>query len=71
MRQKNWEVEPSLDWMHWSAGVKVEIPRHTKHNFHRYIIKLRLLCFGVAFKRLNDGRVPKPSKQHYSGAPDA
>lgn len=58
--EKRWEFSSSVDYLHWSIGGKLERPRASKHTYHRWIFKLRLLCFGVALKRLNETRVPKP-----------
>lgn len=56
---RRWELEPSQNFCHLSLGLKVEIPRHTKHNHHRYIITVRVLFWGLSLKRLNEQRIPK------------
>lgn len=55
-----WELGASMDLLHWSIGFKLERPRPSKHTFHRWIFKVRVLCFGVALKRMNETREPKP-----------
>lgn len=61
--KSRWELEPSVDWLHLSLGIRLEIPRHTKYNFHRWVLKIRVLFFGLALKRKNDHRVAKAPKQ--------
>lgn len=57
--QRRWQLSGSVNYLHWSVGLKLEIPRATKHNYQRWSIKVRVLCFGAQLTRLNDTRVPK------------
>lgn len=61
--EEQYEITPSVNFMHWSVGVKVEIPRKTKHNYHLWILKLRFLCFAIQIARRNEQRVAKTKEK--------
>lgn len=56
---ERWGCGANVNWLHLSVGIKLELPRNTKHTHVRWAVKLRLLFWGVYLTRKNEKRIAK------------